>query len=215
MELFRKIYYFQQVTSSPFHQLSYVIGCQETAKACIIDPSLDYENCVSLLDKNSLKLEALLLTHSHADQLESLLELCLNFDLKIYAHPDGLHKLSYIKAHFISVLEAHKISLGNLTFQAFHTPGHTPDSLCFLLENKLFTGDTLHIGGCGRCDLPQSDPASLYDSLYRKIKSLPMDLKVYPSHHYGIQPTSTLREEFKNNPYLQFSSEEEFILYRK
>jgi glyoxylase-like metal-dependent hydrolase (beta-lactamase superfamily II) len=92
-----------------------------------------------------------------------------------------------------------------------HTPGHTPGSQCFLVDDNLVSGDTLFIGGCGRVDLPGSDPAQMYDSLVNKLKVLPDDTVLYPGHHYADRPRTTMGEEKKRNLYLRFNRLEDFL----
>jgi glyoxylase-like metal-dependent hydrolase (beta-lactamase superfamily II) len=95
--------------------------------------------------------------------------------------------------------------------KVIHTPGHTRDSVCFLVEKKLFTGDTLFVGECGRTDMPGSDAGALFESLFTRLMKLPDDTEVYPGHDYGPRPTSTIGAEKKNNYTLQPRTKEEFI----
>jgi glyoxylase-like metal-dependent hydrolase (beta-lactamase superfamily II) len=95
-----------------------------------------------------------------------------------------------------------------------HTPGHTPGSQCFLCNDALVSGDTLFIGGCGRCDLPGGDPEQLYRSLYETLGAMPAGTRLYPGHNYADRPVSTLRDEKKSNPYFQFHDLAAFVAYR-
>ncbi len=105
------------------------------------------------------------------------------------------------------------LKVGNLEIKVVHTPGHCPDSCCFIAEKAIFTGDTLFVGECGRTDLPGSDVKSMHDSLLNKIRNLPDELVVYPGHDYGKTPTSTLGYEKANNYTLKHRTLPEFIRF--
>jgi glyoxylase-like metal-dependent hydrolase (beta-lactamase superfamily II) len=100
--------------------------------------------------------------------------------------------------------------------KVIYTPGHTPDSICLLVDNKkLLTGDTLFVGECGRTDLPGGNSESLYDSLFNKLLKLSDDVEVYPGHDYGLKPYSTIGEERRTNYVLQPRSLMEFVEFMK
>ena len=101
--------------------------------------------------------------------------------------------------------------MGNIEVTTIHTPGHTPGSQCFWVENKLLSGDTLFLTGCGRVDLPGGDPEQLYDSLHNKIKKLPEETIVFPGHHYDKDKSAKLQQLQKKNLYLQAESREQFM----
>ena len=213
-QLFDNIYFFKQLEVGPFHNFTYVLGCPTTKKACLIDPGWETASFLEILKKNKFKLEALLLTHNHPDHTQSVEELILEKNPKIYTYKEQTEKWSFLSKKVLGVEESDVIEVGELKLKTIYTPGHTKDGLCFILDNKIFTGDTLFVNGCGRCDLPESEPAKLYDSLYNKLKNLPKNLKIYPGHHYGNTPFSTLEEELRSNPYLKMKSQEEFIRFR-
>jgi glyoxylase-like metal-dependent hydrolase (beta-lactamase superfamily II) len=104
-----------------------------------------------------------------------------------------------------------EIAVGAQRIRLLHTPGHTPGSQCFLVGDSLISGDTLFIGGCGRVDLPGSDPAQMYDSLVNKLRALPDDTVLYPGHDYAERPTSTIGQEKQRNPYMRFKRLEDFL----
>jgi len=111
-----------------------------------------------------------------------------------------------------------KIDVGGVEIQLIHTPGHSPGSQCFLLQgpsleepSRLISGDTLFIGSCGRVDMPGSDAEEMYDSLTQKLMRLPDETLLFPGHNYAAQITSTLGEQKRTNPYLQFQSLRSFL----
>jgi glyoxylase-like metal-dependent hydrolase (beta-lactamase superfamily II) len=103
------------------------------------------------------------------------------------------------------------IQVGEVKIKVIHTPGHTPDSICLLIDNKLLTGDTLFVGECGRTDLPGGNAKELYYSLFGKLMKLDDEVEVYPGHDYGVHPYSTIGLEKKTNYVLKKRTLEEFI----
>jgi glyoxylase-like metal-dependent hydrolase (beta-lactamase superfamily II) len=101
--------------------------------------------------------------------------------------------------------------IGNLTLKFIHTPGHTPGSQCFLVENSLISGDTLFVGSCGRVDLPGSDPEQMYYSLNQKLRNLDESTVVYPGHAYSSDATSTIGREKRHNMYMRFETLDDFL----
>jgi glyoxylase-like metal-dependent hydrolase (beta-lactamase superfamily II) len=132
------------------------------------------------------------------------------FSAKIVAH-----KLSRINAD-IAVDDGDIIRLGNVPIKVIYTPGHTPDSICLLVDNKkLLTGDTLFVGECGRTDMLGGNSRSMYESLFNKLLKLGDDVEVYPGHDYGSKPSSTIDEEKRSNYTLQPRSLAEFIEFMR
>jgi glyoxylase-like metal-dependent hydrolase (beta-lactamase superfamily II) len=121
------------------------------------------------------------------------------------------HKNSQLEKH-TAVSDGDVIEIGSVRLRVLHTPGHSKDSMCLILEGQLiFTGDTLFVGNCGRTDLPGSDPAEMYHSLFDKLAKLDDKLIVYPGHNYGSAPTSTIGREKKTNYVLQQRTKQEFL----
>jgi glyoxylase-like metal-dependent hydrolase (beta-lactamase superfamily II) len=131
--------------------------------------------------------------------------------MKVYAQraeADGVRKVTGIsESDLVRVDPDDTLRLGNVEVRFLHTPGHTPGSQCFLVRDALVSGDTLFIRGCGRVDLPGSDPDQMYDSL-RRLASLPDQTVVLPGHNYAEVSRSTLASEKRQNPYLRISSRE-------
>jgi glyoxylase-like metal-dependent hydrolase (beta-lactamase superfamily II) len=111
----------------------------------------------------------------------------------------------------MAVRDQDTLQLGKLTVRVIHTPGHTPDGICLLADNKLITGDTLFVGECGRTDLAGSSAEDMYHSLFDKILTLDDSIEVYPGHDYGKMPSSTIGHERKTNYTLEKRTLEEFI----
>ena len=184
---------------------TYVIGDDDEKVVAIIDPSWDLDKVVSSVRRANLDVKYILNTHSHWDHTIGNKEVANRTGAKIVAHEAaGTHK-------DISIKDGDVIELGNVKVKVIHTPGHCPDSVCFMLDENLFTGDTLFVGNCGRTDLPGGNPGELYDSFFEKIMKLDDHTRIYAGHDYGPRQRSTLGYEKKHNSALQPRTKEEFI----
>jgi glyoxylase-like metal-dependent hydrolase (beta-lactamase superfamily II) len=189
---------------------SYIIADEATREAAVVDSSFNAGEIIRVLKTERLTLKYVVNTHGHSDHTAGDTELLSMFDAKTVAH-----KLSRIDAD-IKVDDGDIIRVGNMSIKVIHTPGHTPDSICLLVDNKkLLTGDTLFVGECGRTDLPGGNSKSLYDSLFNKLLTLPDGVEVYPGHDYGSSPCSTIGEQRRTNYVLQPRSLIEFMEFLK
>jgi hydroxyacylglutathione hydrolase len=189
---------------------SYIIADDATREAVVVDSSFNAGEIIRILTAENLKLEYVINTHSHSDHTAGNEELRSTFSARIVAH-----KLSKINAD-VTVDDGDIIRIGSIPVKVIHTPGHTPDSICLLVDKKkLLTGDTLFVGECGRTDLPGGNSRSMYNSLFTKILKLSDDVEVYPGHDYGSKPSSTMGEEKRSNYTLQPRSLAEFIEFMK
>jgi hydroxyacylglutathione hydrolase len=185
---------------------SYIIADQKTKEAAVVDPSYNAGEISRLLKTEGLQLKYVINTHGHSDHTAGNTELLSTFKAKLVAH-----NLSRLHPD-LPVENNDTISIGKISIQILHTPGHTNDSICLLIDNQtVLTGDTLFVGECGRTDLPTGNSKNMYDSLFNKLLKLNDDVKVYPGHDYGTKPFSTIGEERKNNYTLKPRSLEEFI----
>jgi glyoxylase-like metal-dependent hydrolase (beta-lactamase superfamily II) len=188
---------------------SYVIADETTLEAIVIDPSFNVDEIARIVREQGLQVKYVVNTHQHADHVAGNEELKSAFTAKIVAH-----KLARTRKD-MSVGNEQVLAFGNLTAKVIHTPGHSPDSICLLVENKLFTGDTLFVGECGRTDLPSGSASDLYDSLFSKLMKLDDNVEVYPGHDYGRKPHSTIGEEKRTNYTLEKRTKEEFVEFMK
>ena len=197
--------YFEQISSGGCK--SYVIGCKETWQAIVVDPeSSQIDRYLAVAAREGLRIQYLLDTHTHADHFSASHEL-----RERLAVPVIMHRNSPAPFVDIRVDDGETIVVGKLRLQILYTPGHTEDSICIRLPDRVLTGDTLLVGGTGRTDLPGGDAAKLYDSLFNKLLKLPPEFLVFPAHDYKDQTHSTLAREIAENPRLQKKSREEFI----
>jgi hydroxyacylglutathione hydrolase len=189
---------------------SYVIADNATREAIVVDSSYNAGEITRILKAENLKLKYVISTHGHSDHTAGNQELRSTFGAKIVAH-----NLSRINAN-MTVADGDIIHIGSITVKIIHTPGHTPDGICLLVNNqKLLTGDTLFVGECGRTDLPGGNSKSMYGSLFHKLLKLSDNVEVYPGHDYGPKPSSTIGEERRSNYTLKPRSLAEFIEFMK
>ena len=175
-----------------FDNFSYIIFCPETKKSAIIDPGYESLKLIDFLDVNKLELIYIIQTHYHYDHTGEIREIKERFiTSKIIAsiniHFDYKDKIDKL------ISDSELLSIGNINLEFILTPGHTPDGLCVIVDNKaILTGDTLFIGDCGRLDLPGGSFKDMFNSLNDKIKPLPDHIMVYPGHDYGPKPFDTI-----------------------
>jgi len=186
---------------------SYVIGCEDTCAAVVVDPEASQvDRYLALAARHGLRIRYLIDTHTHADHFSASSELARRLDV-----PVVMHRASPAPFVDMRVDDGETVIVGKVKLQVLHTPGHTQDSMCLRLADRLLTGDTLLIGGTGRTDLPTGDPNALYDSLFNGILRLDPALRVYPAHDYKGRGHSTLGDELAANPRLQRRERAAFV----
>ncbi|MHB1511569.1 MAG: MBL fold metallo-hydrolase [Acidimicrobiales bacterium] len=203
----------------------YLIGDRETGEAVAVDPAYGPRELVDLVEADGMRLVGALATHYHADHVGGNL-----FGSHVISGVADLLEVVSIPIH-VQAAEApwvvrgagvgrddlveHEaddvVMVGEVAIRLLHTPGHTPGSQCFLVDGHLVAGDTLFLNGCGRTDLPGSDPAAMYDSLVNRLARLPDDTVVYPGHLYSEEPFATLGDTKQWNPVLAPRSAEEWL----
>jgi glyoxylase-like metal-dependent hydrolase (beta-lactamase superfamily II) len=186
---------------------SYLLGCEASWAGVLIDPEFSQiDHYRGLIARHGLRIHYVVDTHTHADHFSASRELG-----KALAAPVVMHRLSPAPYADMRLDEGDMLIAGELRLQALHTPGHTRDSMCLVMADRVFTGDTLLIGGTGRTDLPTGDPHALYDSLFDKLLKLPPETLVYPAHDYKGRSHSTIGAEIAGNPRLQKTGRGEFV----
>jgi len=186
---------------------SYIVGCEESCAAAVIDPALDLvDRYIGEVGKRGLRVRYIIDTHTHADHFSGARALRKARDAPIVMH--RFAPAPYVDLH---VEDGHSLPLGALRLKILHTPGHTRDSMCVHVGDRVFTGDTLLIGGTGRSDLPSGDPEQLFDSLFGKLLALPDETLVFPAHDYKGRDSSTIGDERRDNPRLAKTRHAEFV----
>jgi glyoxylase-like metal-dependent hydrolase (beta-lactamase superfamily II) len=202
---------FEQIPVGMMANFVYVIGCERTKKAAVVDPSADAREIQSFIEENGLEIEYIIATHGHGDHVGGVGSLAKRTGAKVVVHKGdapGLQRGGLPTD--VIVEDGDMVTVGEIEIEVIHTPGHTPGSICLLTEGKVITGDTMFVGNCGRCDLPGGSMEQLFNSLHKRLKVLDDAVEVYPGHDYGPSPTSTIGHEKRTNPTLTCSTLEEF-----
>ena len=194
-----------QIEVGNMQNFTYILEDEDTETALVLDPSWDIEKIQEVIEKNNLKVKYIVNTHHHFDHTIGNEALAKITNAKIIQHNASTLK------NDMTVSDGDKIKFGNSELIVFHTPGHSKDSICLVGDKKIFSGDTLFVGNCGRVDLPGGSAKELYHSLFDIICKMDEKLDLYPGHNYGSSPSSTLGKEKKTNFVLQPRTEQEFL----
>lgn len=196
-----------QIPVGRFKNFAYIIGDEKSSLAAVVDPHGEIDRLLGILNEKHLTPVYILNTHSHWDHVAGNEELARKTGAKIVAHNNST------KYKDTAVQDGDKVNVGQLQIRVLFTPGHCPDEICLIVENKVLTGDTLFVGECGRTDIPGGDPGQLWDSLFNKLLKLDDAMGVYPGHDYGPTPSSTIGHERKNNYTLKPRTKVEFVRF--
>ena len=198
---------FKQIFDTESSTYTYLIASSKGREAVIIDPVIEnVDNYIKILGELDLKLVKVIDTHIHADHVTGATKLkkATNCTTLMGEHTPA-------DAVEIKVKDGEIIEIDNLKIKSLYTPGHTSDSYSFLLDNYLFSGDTLLINGTGRTDFQNGSSKDAYNSLFNNLLKLPEETLVYPGHDYNGKFSSTIGNEKKFNPRLQVKSEDEYV----
>jgi len=194
-----------QIQVGNMQNFTYVVEDEDTNEGIIIDPSWDLDQIEQIIKRNNLKIKYIINTHHHFDHTLGNEGMIKSTNAKIIQYEKSELK------HDIAVKDGDVIEFGNSRLTILHTPGHSKDSMCLIGDGKLFSGDTLFVGNCGRIDLPGGSAKELYHSLFDVLYSLNDDLILYPGHNYGHSLTSTIGQEKITNLVMQKRTEQEFV----
>ena len=205
---------FRQFENGPMDNFQYVIGDAATREVAVVDPAWDADIIEHEIAAVKGKVTAVFLTHGHPDHVNAVGKFVIKHDVPVYI---SKHEISILKPRTKNLVEFDqytKLKIGGIEFECLWTPGHSPGCTGFFYKNVLIAGDTIFIDGCGRCDLPGSNPRQQYHSLYDVLMKLPDNTLLFTGHNYGPTPYATLGEQKKTNPYLLCESEEDFLATR-
>ena len=217
----------QVATSDPMASqmanFMYLVGDAQRREAVVVDPAWDVGSLLDVAAEEGYRVVGALVTHYHPDhvggdlfgiQVQGLAKLLERNPVPIHVNKHEAQGLKVVTGVSDSDLrrvdDGDRLKVGDLEIRFLHTPGHTPGSQCFLIGDRLVAGDTLFVQGCGRVDLPGGDAEAMYHTLTGKLAKLPRDTVLYPGHHYGPTPTSTIGDELQHNHYLNVRSLEDW-----
>ena len=197
---------FRQVFDNKSSTYTYLIASAKGREAVIIDPVLEnVESYTKLLNELDLKLVTVIDTHIHADHITGA------SDLKAKTRcATVMGENTPAETVDVKLKDGETIKIDQLKIKAIYTPGHTSDSYSFLMDNYLFSGDTLLINGTGRTDFQNGSSKDAYNSIFNKLLKLPEDTILYPGHDYNGKKFSTIGNEKRFNPRLQVRNAEEY-----
>jgi len=202
----------------------YLIGDREAGEAVVVDPAYGIEDLLGILDEDGMTLTGALATHYHPDHvggemagysIAGVNELLRLRPVPIHVQADEAEWVKRVTGADDRDLVTHAsgdvVQAGQIPIELIHTPGHTPGSQCFLVDNRLIAGDTLFLEGCGRTDLPGGDPSALYDSLTQKLAKVPDDATLFPGHLYSAEPSQSMGETRQYNFVFKPETEQQWL----
>jgi glyoxylase-like metal-dependent hydrolase (beta-lactamase superfamily II) len=202
----------------------YLIGDRETREAVVVDPAYDIRGILDILAADGMRLTGALATHYHPDhvggdlmgyRISGVRELLMLEPVPIHVQADEVPWVQRVTEASASDLVEHvsgdTVMVGDIPIQLIHTPGHTPGSQCFFVDNRLVSGDTLFLEGCGRTDLPGGDPRALYESLTQRLAKVPDDALLFPGHLYSSEPFASMGDTRRLNFVFRPRNEQEWL----
>ncbi len=203
--------YLKQIEAGPMANFIYLIGDRKKRECVMVDPAWEVDRILRIAAEDGMKVVGGLATHYHYDHTNGIEDLLARANVPVYIHKEDAPYLKGLASQLKKVDSGSKLKVGDVEISFIHTPGHTPGSQCFHVEDRLVSGDTLFINACGRCDLPGGSAEQLYHSL-QLLGKLDEKTILFPGHHYDDETvSSTIGQEKKHNPYYQFKSLQAFL----
>ena len=192
----------------------YLIEDTASKRAAIVDPAWDVPKMLELAEKHGVTITDILLTHSHHDHINGVGTVLDKYDAELHlSKPEAEFwgaELTKPSLHYGGDI----IQLGETEIEMLHTPGHTPGSVCYRIDDQLVTGDTMFVFGCGRCDLTGGDPEVMFNTLRHLKETLPGSTVIHPGHNYAVTPTATMEDQIEGNPFMHFDKSNDFVEFR-
>lgn len=203
-----------QIAVGPMANFSYLIEDTATKRGAYVDPGWEVAKVIRIIKTHQITLEKILITHTHFDHIQAVSEAYAALRVPVFVPSLEAEAVQEMGIPTHAILAEDTISVGNSNIQCLHTPGHTPGEICFYIPPHLITGDVLFVDGCGRVDLPGSDPEKMFETL-RRLSGLPDETIIYPGHDYGPTATDTLGHQKKTNPYLSAATKGKDLFFRE
>lgn len=193
---------------------TYVIAFKLTKEAVIIDPACGKEKLELFITTLALKPQWVLLTHTHQDHIRQVEWLINNFEIKVGLGADEAYFYDYYIPNMEMLHDQQKVHIAGNLITCLHTPGHTKGSMCYYIEDKLFTGDTVFIEGCGICSEIGGSAYEMFESIQKLKQIIPKATEIYPGHCYVALPGKTMQYLYENNIYFILDEQESFVNFR-
>ncbi|MCX8131498.1 MAG: MBL fold metallo-hydrolase [Clostridia bacterium] len=192
----------------------YTVVDKTTRTAVLVDPAWELNKITDRLNQSEAQLDAVLLTHSHFDHINLVEPLLRLYNPDIYMSRKEIDYYKFRCRNLYELDDSDEITVGGTEISCILTPGHTTGGMCYLLSDRIFTGDTVFTEGCGVCNTRGGSAGQMFDS-FQKIKSIvPSHVRVYPAHSFGMSPGQSLGHLLNNNIYFQIDKKEYFINFR-
>jgi len=208
------LYHIDSLELGPMENFIYLIQDIKTKRAAVVDPAWDVGSILQLAAQKGVQITDILLTHSHHDHINGIAGILEKHDAQLHL----LKSEAQFWGQEIKTPSLHHggdvFQLGETEIEILHTPGHTPGSACYKIDNDLITGDTLFVFGCGRCDLAGGDPEQLHITLKKMAEEIPAATRILPGHNYATKETCSMHEQVEGNPFMHFEHSHEFVQYR-
>ena len=210
--------YLRQLKLGPMDNFVYLLGAEGAKETAIVDGAWDVPAAIRAAQEDGREVTHALVSHHHQDHTNGLPDLLAYGGVRVHVHSADLPELHPdVRSEVRALSGGDAVEVGPLRIRALHTPGHTPGSTCWQIEGDqggLFSGDTVFVNACGRCDLRGGNPEQMFQSLQR-ISRLDPATKLYPGHDYGDVPVSSIGREAEKNPYFSLlASLPGFVAYR-
>ena len=206
--------YLKQLELGPMENFVYLVGDKNTREVLVVDPAWQVDTILKIAKQEDLTIKGALVSHYHFDHTNGIEELLESVDCPVYVNKKDSPYLEVSHDNVRNMDDGARVQVGDVEITLIHTPGHTPGSQCFHVQNRLISGDTLFIGACGRCDLPGGDAKEMYHTLTQRLMKFDDSTILFPGHNYSEKPSSTMGAEKKTNPYLMCDSLENFLRFR-
>ena len=197
--------WYRQLPLGPMQNFIYLLGAPGGKEAAVVDPAWDPDAILAAVADEGRELTAIVLTHHHFDHTNAVPDILSQRQIPVYIQDvevEYLQDKDALRSSLKTLRHEEKFSVAGVSIEVLRTPGHTPGSQCLHCAGHLFSGDTLFVDACGRCDLPGGDPEQMFHSLHHVLAPLPDETVVLPGHDYGPVPVSTMGRERSSNPYL-------------
>jgi glyoxylase-like metal-dependent hydrolase (beta-lactamase superfamily II) len=202
----------------------YLIGDLDTGEAVVVDPAYDVDSLLDIIDADGMRLTGVLATHYHPDHvggsmmgysIDGVSQLLDRVDVPVHvqsAEAEFVTKVTGVSDALVRHASGDVVSVGGVEIELIHTPGHTPGSQCFLVRDRLVSGDTLFLDGCGRTDLPGGSPEELYRSLTDRLAKVPDQAILFPGHQYSHEPSKSMGATRAQNIVYKPASIEQWLM---
>ncbi len=213
--------FIHQLLLGPWDNFVYFVGDRATRKVAVVDPAWHAPSILREAERLDVEIAAILCTHAHWDHVNKVEALLAVRDVPVHMLAPEVEFWGYRCENLVASRPGDRVRIGqDLEITMVHTPGHTPGSCSYQLQHgdvpkpALVTGDTLFVNGCGRCDFVGGDPEVMFATLHKLLHGLPGDAALWPGHHYGPTPSSTVDEQLANNPWMKHATVADFVAHR-